>query len=159
MAKEALLLDMKRKYKKILSNIRELNDFNKAELDAVYADILPDSPKPRSTVLTAYKIAYELQRRAEGGLKSGNRTKLNRLASGKVKQPKNRHDLQVGTKLTRVWNGRTYHVMVLGPKRFEYNGAIYKSLSKIAKDITGAHWSGPLFFGLKKQTKSAEEKT
>lgn len=149
---------MKREYKNILNDISALKRFDKAKLDDLHAGVLPDSPKPRSTVLTAYKIAYELQRRTEGGLKAGNRTKLKRLASGKVKQPKNRHDLQEGTKLTRVWNDRTYNVMVLGPKRFEYNGAIYKSLSKIAKDITGAHWSGPLFFGLKKQTKSAEEK-
>jgi hypothetical protein len=149
---------MKREHKETLSNISQLNDFDKAELDAVYVDILPDSPKPRSKVLTAYKIAYELQRRAEGGLKAGNRTKLKRLASGKVKQSKNSHDLQAGTRLTRVWNGSTYNVMVLGPKRFEYNGNIYKSLSKIAKEITGAHWSGPLFFGLKKQSTRMEVK-
>lgn len=150
--------DMKREYKNILNDTSVLSTFDKVELDDLYAGVLPDSPKPRSTVLTAYKIAYELQHRAEGGLKAGNRTKLKRLASGTIKQPKNRHDLQEGTRLTRVWNERTYHVMVLGPKRFEYNGSVYKSLSKIAKDITGAHWSGPLFFGLKKQSTQAERK-
>ena len=92
---------MKREYKDILSNINLLKGFSKPDLDSIYIDILPDSPKPRSTILITYKVAYELQSRAEGGLKVGNRTKLKRLASGKVKQPTNHRALQVGTKLRR----------------------------------------------------------
>ena len=54
-----------------------------------------------------------------------------------------------GARLVRVWNGVTHEVTVTHDgKRFVYNGQIYRSLSRIATQITGAHWSGPRFFGL-----------
>ena len=55
--------------------------------------------------------------------------------------------LKPGTRLMREWNGRTYQVeVVLGG--FVMEGRTYRSLSAIAKHITGAHWSGPRFFGI-----------
>lgn len=56
--------------------------------------------------------------------------------------------LPPGTILSREWHGRHYQVTVLAHNRFEFAGQMYKSLSNIAKHITGAHWSGPRFFGL-----------
>ena len=53
-----------------------------------------------------------------------------------------------GTRLLRDWQGRTHHVTVL-TEGFEYNGKTYRSLSAIARQITGTAWSGPLFFGLR----------
>ncbi len=50
-------------------------------------------------------------------------------------------------RLVREWRGRT-HTVVVTEKGFEYSGKTYLSLSKIAEIITGAHWSGPRFFGL-----------
>jgi hypothetical protein len=55
--------------------------------------------------------------------------------------------IKPGTRLVREWNGRTHHVEVLD-KGFRWNDRTYRSLSSIAKAITGAHWSGPRFFGL-----------
>lgn len=57
-------------------------------------------------------------------------------------------DLPIGTQLTRHWQGRDYEVTVIGPRAFTFSGVEYKSLSKIAEQITGTHWSGPRFFGL-----------
>lgn len=54
-----------------------------------------------------------------------------------------------GTVLTRTYRGRAYEVTVL-PKGFEYDGDVYRTLSAIAKKITGSHWNGFLFFGLAK---------
>ncbi len=54
-----------------------------------------------------------------------------------------------GTVLTRTYRGRAYEVTVL-PKGFEYDGEVYRTLSAIAKKITGSHWNGFLFFGLAK---------
>ncbi|RED11401.1 DUF2924 domain-containing protein, partial [Parasphingopyxis lamellibrachiae] len=48
------------------------------------------------------------------------------------------------------WQSKTYHVLVLDDG-FEHDGRHYTSLSQIARAITGAHWSGPRFFGLKKR--------
>ena len=56
--------------------------------------------------------------------------------------------LAPGTRLLRQWQGRTHHVTV-APSGFEYEGATYRSLSAIARRITGGSWSGPLFFGLR----------
>ncbi|MBK8915013.1 MAG: DUF2924 domain-containing protein [Phycisphaerales bacterium] len=54
-----------------------------------------------------------------------------------------------GTVLTRTYRGRAHHVTVL-PKGFDYDGEVYRTLSAVAKKITGAHWNGFLFFGLVK---------
>lgn len=56
--------------------------------------------------------------------------------------------LSEGTRLIREWNGRTIEVLVVGGA-FEWEGRNYKSLTKIAHEVTGAHWSGPRFFGMR----------
>lgn len=55
--------------------------------------------------------------------------------------------MRPGTHLVREWNGRTYQVEVL-ENGFRLDGKYYRSLSAIARKITGAHWSGPRFFGM-----------
>lgn len=54
---------------------------------------------------------------------------------------------QAGARLIREWNGKT-NVVDVFEKGFQYKGETYGSLSAIARKITGAHWSGPRFFGL-----------
>jgi len=55
--------------------------------------------------------------------------------------------LKAGTRLVRKWQGEFHHVLICDD-RYVYRDRQYKSLSQIAKQITGAHWSGPRFFGL-----------
>lgn len=57
--------------------------------------------------------------------------------------------LMPGTVLVREWDAREYRVKVTDDGRYELDGQSYKSLSAVARAITGAHWSGPAFFGLK----------
>ena len=57
--------------------------------------------------------------------------------------------LKPGTKLVRAWRGKTHTVLVLDDG-FEHQGKRYTSLAQIADEVTGAHWSGPRFFGLNK---------
>lgn len=65
------------------------------------------------------------------------------------KRPRPKPELQAGTKLRRTWRGKTYEVEVIEPgKRFNFRRQTYSSLTQIAQEITGAHWSGPRFFGL-----------
>jgi hypothetical protein len=54
-----------------------------------------------------------------------------------------------GAVLVRDFNGTEHQVRVVGPAQFEYDGACYRSLSEIARIITGSRWSGPAFFGLR----------
>jgi hypothetical protein len=60
--------------------------------------------------------------------------------------------LKPGTVLVREWNGRTFTVRVLADG-FEHEGQRYTSLTQLARTITGAHWSGPRFFGLLRRGK------
>jgi len=64
--------------------------------------------------------------------------------------------LKPGARLVRGWHGRT-HTVTVTEDGFDYVGTSYASLTKIAKKITGAHWSGPRFFGLVRAGKSSEK--
>ncbi len=68
-----------------------------------------------------------------------------------------RPQLKPGTRLIREWQGRTYEVVVLDDG-LSWQGTQYRSLSAIARKITGTAWSGPLFFGLK-QNRSASRRS
>jgi hypothetical protein len=69
------------------------------------------------------------------------------VANGKPIEDATRPPIQSGTHLMREWNGRTYLVEVINDG-FLLDGRKYRSLSAIARKITGAHWSGPRFFGV-----------
>ena len=59
-----------------------------------------------------------------------------------------RVSVKPGTRLVREWNGQT-HTVLVHPEGVEWRGRRYRSLSVVAREITGAHWSGPRFFGLR----------
>lgn len=96
-------------------------------------------------------IAYRRQEVEHGGLSKATRRKLQTIAkaistTGRV-GPSPGLSLKPGARLVREWQGRT-HTITVKDDGFEYAGANYPSLTMIAKKITGAHWSGPRFFGL-----------
>jgi hypothetical protein len=93
-------------------------------------------------------LAFELQARQCGGLSKAFRKRLKFVASRKNHR-RPRHALPISTRLVREWNG-VPHVVEVTEQGFEWKGTTYKSLSAIAREITGAHWSGPRFFGLGK---------
>jgi Protein of unknown function (DUF2924) len=102
---------------------------------------------------------YKLQERLLGGLSKSLLRKLESLnvdsrASGAHKPPPP-ISLKAGTRLIREWRGVTHTVLVQA-QGFEWMGRHYRSLTIIAQKITGAHWSGPRFFGLRKGGRSAE---
>ncbi len=111
-------------------------------------------PPPRlSTRLLRLGVAYERQARVNGGLKTKTRKRLHAHAqsNGRATEPKKvvteRVDATTGTRLVREWHGRTHVVDVLD-RGILYEGRTYRSLSEVARAITGARWSGPRFFGL-----------
>ena len=109
----------------------------------------------RSLIVRA--LAYRLQERALGGLKLATQRILDRVCDGREKAaseriPKRRAG--AGTVLIREWRGVHHRVTVLD-NDVVYRGRRYKSLSEVARAITGTHWSGPLFFGLKRRAKEA----
>jgi hypothetical protein len=97
-------------------------------------------------------VAYRMQEVALGGLRPEPQRQLRQIAM-ELKQTggvakRFRPQLKPGTRLMREWQGRTYEVVVLDDG-FSWQGTQYRSLSAIARKITGTAWSGPLFFGLK----------
>lgn len=105
-------------------------------------------------------LAYQLQADQFGGLGTGTLRILNRSGSsadvGKLAAELNqrRGDLRAGTVLVREWDGQAHRVMVLAAG-FAWNDKIYPSLSKVAFAITGTHWNGPRFFGLRDKSSEA----
>ena len=98
-------------------------------------------------------LAYELQERAQNGANAALRRRLQSLAAASEKGDLAVHPgivLKAGTTLVRQWRGHT-HTVLVQKDGFEHEGQRYRSLTVIAERITGAHWSGPRFFGLTKR--------
>jgi len=125
----------------LLSNIANLS---RAELlERWELDWGSQPPKYISRRLLELSAAWHLQCRALGGPDR----EVRRLLQGSRNDRPGRQAIKPGTRLVREWNGRTHHVEVLA-KGYSWNDRQYRSLSVIAREITGAHWSGPRFFGL-----------
>lgn len=95
-------------------------------------------------------IAYRLQEKALGKLPSHIERelyRLNRKVGTSAPAPSRRGPILPGTRLVREWNGKTIAVTATD-SGFEWENDTYRSLSEIARKVTGAHWSGPRFFGL-----------
>ena len=112
-------------------------------LDLWSKDWANDPPKHVSRRLLELSAAWHLQCDSFGGPDR----ELRRLLRGNAGSSTERQSIKPGTRLVREWNGRTHHVEVLA-EGFRWNDNTYRSLSSIAKAITGSHWSGPRFFGL-----------
>ena len=110
------------------------------------------APRNLSRELLVQAVAYRLQELARGGLRPEPQRQLRRIAQQfkdiGAASIRARPELKPGTRLMREWQGRTYDVLVLDDG-FSWQGTRYRSLSAIARQITGTAWSGPLFFGLK----------
>ena len=103
---------------------------------------------PRLRVQTLKRLlAYEIQARALGGLSPKEQRALKAIAGGKCNSEATSQVVSSGTHLVREWNGRTYRVEVTD-EGYVLDGTTYRSLSAVAKRITGTAWSGPRFFGL-----------
>lgn len=92
-------------------------------------------------------LGYELQAKALGGLSRATQQKLAQIAAAKTRTS----PAQPGMRLVREWNG-IVHVVVIGEdKVIRWNDREWRSLSEVARAITGTRWSGPAFFGLKRR--------
>jgi hypothetical protein len=100
-------------------------------------------------------LAYDLQQRSEGSPNLALRRRLQTLAAASENGALSFDPgvaLKTGTTLVREWRGHT-HTVLVGENGFEYEGERYRSLTVIAERITGAHWSGPRFFGVTKRAR------
>jgi hypothetical protein len=123
------------------------------ELWALWDRYFPRRPQHPNRRYLESRVAYKIQEEAYGGLSATTKECL--IAIGrkhsKIKTGPTRSEFHFapGTKLIRERGDRDHQVTVTADGLFEYEGQRFKSLSAVARHITGAHWSGPLFFGLR----------
>ncbi|MFS0772989.1 DUF2924 domain-containing protein [Sphingomonas sp. 1P08PE] len=109
---------------------------------------LVGSPVPRiSPKLLRLALAWEIQARAHGGLSRATTRTLDQLAAGTTRTARARP----GMRLVREWQGRVHVVTVGEDQVIRWDEREWRSLSEVARAITGTRWSGPAFFGLKKK--------
>ncbi len=125
-----------------------LADLPRSALTARWLTIYcSEPPKGISRHLLIRAIAYEIQAKRYGGLKPATGRRLKGIVNGTNSERKTPPRLQPGARLVREWHGVS-HVVEVTTDGFIWNGDRHRSLSAIARAITGARWSGPRFFGL-----------
>lgn len=136
--------------------LHEIADLDRAELSALWvAQQGSVPPKSLSQPLMRRILAFEIQVKTNGGLDRKTARALKSMGpdTGAKQRPRRKAApaLKPGARLLREWNGSSHRVDVTNDG-FLWRGETYRSLSAIARAITGAHWSGPRFFGLTEQS-------
>ncbi len=131
---------------------KELGGLGTVELRQRWTRHFGMAPNPRiSRELLVRGVAYRMQEEAHGGLGKSCRRHLTRLAEilreGGTLEGAQSRSFKPGTKLIREWKGKVHEVVIAG-STYIWAGQHYRSLSQIARAITGTRWSGPRFFGL-----------
>ncbi|MEJ6791081.1 DUF2924 domain-containing protein [Brevundimonas sp. BR2-1] len=111
-----------------------------------------DAPADIARQLLARILSHQTQARAHGGLDPQVLRDLAAWAPSPAKRRRNEPEmLAPGVRLVRVWRGEVYEVTAC-EGGFEYRGDVFRSLTRVARVITGTHWNGPMFFGLRSRT-------
>ena len=138
----------------VAARLEALEQMDNRALRAEWRRLLHHEPPPRlSRRLLQLGIAWKIQAKAFGGLSAATRRELERLARsieevGDIRSERVTR-LKPGARLIREWGGET-HTVIVREEGFEWQGRSWRSLTAIARAITGAKWSGPRFFGLAK---------
>ena len=138
----------------VLAQLAALPGKSTAELKQLWKELYDREPPSFNRDYLIKRLAYRIQELAYGGLSARVEAKLDRLIAEedlrvKGKLPVRKDDRPIaGTRLIREWQGVEHTVTVLADG-YEYQGRPYKSLSAIARAITGTRWNGPLFWGLR----------
>ena len=143
---------MNEKQASVAARIAELSSLPIAELWPVWDRYFSSRPINPNRAFIESRIAYKLQEEAYGGLAPATRQRLEAIGAKhsqiKLRAKPREFDFAPGTILLREWGEREHQVTVTAEGLFAYDGHTFKSLTAVARHITGAHWSGPLFFGL-----------
>jgi len=152
----------------LLTKIMNLKDASLEELKKKYSELFENKPAPSNNKTYLWKkIAYRLQELEYGGLSVESQGKIQELiqkydpVNNKAVRPENtsqnepkkanlKRDKRLpipGTVITKEYKGIKLQVKIL-ESGFEYSNKVYKTLTAIAKEVTGAHWNGYLFFNL-----------
>ncbi len=135
--------------------VAEVSALEAPALKQKWRALFGTDPSPRlGRSFMVRAIAYRIQERGLGGLKPSAERLLERVCASREGALEHipKRGARAGTVLIREWRGVSHRVTVLDHE-VVYQGRHYKSLSEVARTITGTRWSGPLFFGLKRRVK------
>ena len=144
----------------VLAHVASLKSTSTAGLRQQWRDLFQTEPPPYNRRFLESRLAYRVQELAFGGLKPETVARLEALgeqfSNGKVTVRRVQRDDRplIGTRLVREYQG-VPHTVTVRTDDFEYQGRPYKSLSAIARHITGTRWNGRLFFGLRSRGRAA----
>jgi DUF2924 family protein len=144
----------------IPARLATLKTMSTPDLKQQWRDLFDSEPPPFNRRYLESRLAYRIQELAYGGLKPETVKRLETLGEqlygGDRMKSRIRADLTpiVGTRLIREWKG-VEHVVTVTADGFDWQGRPYKSLSAIARAITGTRWNGWVFFGLKNHRRGA----
>jgi len=146
----------------ILRQIAQLSDMTITELKSLWVEIYGSMPPIPARSYLEKRIAYQLQARAlsekDSSLIKKNAQRIHEIGLATQKNKTKADNVPVpGTILRRLYNDVEYEVHVTQDGTFQFEQRTYGSLSKIAREITGTRWSGPLFFGLRRPTKKGRK--
>ena len=135
--------------------IAELETLSREALQERWAaSFRADPPSRASRAFLLRSLAYRIQEKSQGGVRPRTRKRLGELirgaGAGSRPAPAPVPIFKPGTRLFREWKGEVHEIEIL-ERGFAWRGARYDSLSRIAREITGTRWSGPVFFGLRKR--------
>ena len=122
-----------------------LAQMDKEELISKWQDLFGTTPPEYGTLFMRKRLAHRIQELFYGGLPDMLKTQM---LSQKKLQKRNAGILQPGNRIVREWHGEKHEVIIRN-NGVEYQGVIYRSLTAVAKKITGGHWNGRHFFGVK----------
>ena len=136
----------------VLARLTALKTASVSDLKTQWRELFDGDPPPYNRRFLESRLAYRIQELAYGGLKPATLARLEALADeldGKAERQRAPIDRPIaGTRLVREYDGVEHHVTVRADG-FEYQGRPFKSLSAVARAITGTRWNGPMFFGLR----------
>jgi hypothetical protein len=124
------------------AEVRSIERVNLAALRDFWRARWGPAPKLRAVELLRMIIAWRIQAEAEGGLRTEVKARLRSSSMPRIPNP------PAGTRLTREYRGELYTVEI-GEGVIRHAGRTYRSLSEVAREITGTRWNGPRFFGLR----------
>lgn len=136
----------------VSADLAALSSLHREELVVRWQELYGAPPPARTSQQLLFRaVAYRVQEQATGGLKPSTRRFLQLVSKDDERKTAAPVSAKSGTRLLREWHGTTYEATVLDSGVL-FQGKKYRSLSEVARAITGVRWSGPLFFGLKKKS-------
>ncbi len=130
----------------VSEELARLETLSPAELRTRWVTLTGGTPPNVSPQLLRSALAWETQAKAFGGLSRETTRKLDQLARGLTRTT----SAKPGMRLVREWQGVAHVVTIDEGGAVRWDGRDYRSLSEVARAITGTRWSGPAFFGLKR---------